>query len=116
MRSGEDKRRHHRLPLRLEVLFRRIAPSSAGACSGRTLNVSTGGMLVEINDRGHDYRTGELLSIDMSVEPGEGMLEYGGELSNLARIVRIRTAPGRGRKYAKRQIALQFCEPPKLKV
>jgi hypothetical protein len=116
MRSGEDRRRHRRLPLRLEVLFKRVGSSAADTRSGKTLNVSTGGMLVEINSHEHNYRTDDLLSIDMSVEPSGGTLEYGGELSNHARIARIRTAPGHGRKNPKTQIALQFCEPPKLKV
>ena len=116
MRSGEDRRRHDRLPLRLEVLFKRVGSSAEDTRSGKTLNVSTGGMLVEINNHEHDYRADELLSIDMSVEPSEGMLEYGGELSNHARIARIQTASGHGRKNSKTQIALQFCEPPKLKV
>ena len=116
MRSGEDRRRHRRLSLRLEVLFRRVDSSVADARSGKTLNVSTGGMLIEINNHEHDYRTDELLSIDMSVEPSEGMLEYGGKLSNHARVVRIHTASERDHKNPKTQIALQFCEPPKLKV
>ena len=116
MRSGEDRRRHRRLPLRLEVLIKRVGSSATDTRSGKTLNVSTGGMLVEINSHEHGYRTDDLLSIDMSVEPSDGMLEYGGELSNHARIARIRSAPGQGRKNPKTQIALQFCEPPKLKV
>ena len=116
MRSGEDRRRHRRLSLRLEVLFRRVDSSVADARSGKTLNVSTGGMLIEINNHEHDYRTDELLSIDMNVEPSEGMLEYGGKLSNHARVARIHTTSGRGRKNPKTQIAVQFCEPPKLRV
>lgn len=116
MRPEKDRRRHRRLPLHLEVLFRRVGSSIADAHSGRTLNVSTGGMLIEINSQEHNYRTDELLNIDMSVEPSEGMLEYGGELSNHARIARIHTASGGGRKNPKTQIAVQFCEPPKLKV
>jgi len=114
MESGKDRRRHHRLPLRLEVLCKKAGFSAAGVCSGKTLNISTGGMLVEVGEHEQDYQPDELLSIDMTVEPGEGTLEYGGKLSNYARILRIHTGPERGYNSSKARIAMQFCEPPKL--
>ena len=114
MESGKDRRRHHRLPLRLEVLCRRVGSSAAGTCSAKTLNVSTGGMLVEISESRQDYQPDELLSIDMTVDPGEGMLEYGEKLSSYARILRIHTGLERGHSSSKARIAMQFCQPPKL--
>jgi len=71
-------------------------------------------MLVEINDHEQVYQNNELLSVNMTVEPGEGILEYGGKLSSYARIVRIRTSPKRGNNTSKTRLALRFCELPKL--
>ena len=114
MELGKNRRRHHRLPLRLEVLCKKIGSSTGSPCLGKTLNVSTGGMLVEINGHQQHYRPDDIVSIDMAVEPNEGTLEYGGKLSSYARILRIHAGPQHGSNGIKAHIAVQFCEPPKL--
>jgi len=62
---------------------------------------------------------GELLSVEMSIPPTKGILEYGGRFSGYARIIRIeKSYPKKIAKSnsAGQTIALEFCESPKLQV
>ena len=116
--SGEkNRRRHERLPLRFDVLCQKVGQAGGKVFIGRTLNVSSGGALLEINGGG--LNDGELLSVDMSVPPTEGLLEYGGRFSSYARVVRIdRSNQGKptGNGSLIETIALEFCESPRLRV
>jgi len=116
--SGEkNRRRHERLPLRFDVLCQKVGQAGGKVYIGRTINVSSGGALLEVNGSG--LNDGELLSIDMSVPPTEGLLEYGGRFSSYARVVRI-DRPNSGKHNGTGQlietIALEFCESPRLRV
>ena len=115
MERGSDRRRHTRLPLRLTVVCRRVGVPGGRVYSGSTVNVSPGGMLMEINMQ--DLKAGDLLNIDMTVPPDEQQLEFGGRFSNHAHVTRISKLPGRRRSgLAMQRIALEFCESPKLRV
>jgi len=80
--------------------------------SGKTVNVGPGGMLVEVNDG--NVAEGELLSVEMSVPPREGLLDFGGSFSSHARVVRS-NHPGSPEDDAEKVIALEFCESPTLR-
>ena len=72
---------------------------------------------MEINDC--RFNDGELISVEMSVPPSDGMLTYGGRVSSYARVIRV--APPELGKTAKsasqvQHIALEFCVSPKLNV
>jgi len=117
MSEEKNRRRHERLPLKFDVLCQKVGLEGGKVYTGRTVNVSSGGVLLEINGSG--LSDGELLSIDMSVPPTEGLLEYGGRFSSYARVVRV------GRSHAGNPvgagpmietIALEFCESPRLRV
>ena len=117
MSEEKNRRRHERLQLRFDVLCQKVGLAGGKVYTGRTVNVSSGGVLLEIN--GADLRDGELLSIDMSVPPTEGLLEYGGRFSSYARVVRIDRP--QSCKHAEtgsliETIALEFCESPRLRV
>ena len=113
MERGSDRRRHTRLPLRLTVVCRRVGTPGERVYSGTTVNVSPGGMLMEINMP--DMRAGELLSVDMTVPPDKQQLGFGGRFSNHARVTRIGSLPRRRRSgLAAQRIALEFCDSPKL--
>ena len=117
MSGDKNRRRHERLPLKLDVLCQKVGPSGGRIYTGRTVNVSPGGVLLEINGSG--LLNGELLSVDMSVPPTEGLLEYGGQFSSYARVVRIERTQSSGSGSAGslvEKIALEFCESPKLRV
>ena len=108
----EDRRRHRRFPLKLSILCQKVGLSGGELVSGRTVNVSPGGMLVKVNSG--EVSEGELLCIEMSVPPTEGLLDFGGMLSSHARVVR---SDGHGvpEEFAERVIALEFCDSPQLR-
>ena len=115
--TEEDRRKHQRLPLRLAVSCQKVGrPESKIVIRGNTINVSPGGVLMEIGTGA--LAAGELLSIEMSVPPTRGLLEYGGRISSYARVVRTRgeNLPKAAKPTTPAQIALEFCEPPKLRV
>ena len=117
MEPEQEKRRYRRLPLSLAVSCQKVGHWASKIYTGDTVNVSPGGMLLEINSR--QITEGELLSIEMSVPPTEGLLEYGGRFSSYARVIRVQEEhPGRtSRRFTVTQtIALEFCESPKLQV
>ena len=116
--SGEkDRRQHERLVLNLSVMCQKVGSSGGSVYTGRTINVSPGGLLLEIN--GSNLCDGELVSIDMSVPPTEGLLEYGGMFNSYARVVRVsRSNQNQTPKVGSLPeiIALEFCESPRLRV
>ncbi len=119
MTGKGDKRDHKRLPLRFNVLCHKVGTPTATAYTGNSVNVSPGGMLMEVHGCG--LGLGDLISIEMSVPPTEGLLEYGGRFTSYARVLRINeianpSGPSRKRGSLAQKIALEFCESPKLKV
>ena len=108
----DDRRRHRRFPLKLSIICQKVGLSGGELVSGKTVNVGPGGMLVEVN-RGN-VNEGELLSVEMSVPPMEGMLDFGGSLSNHARVVRSNDSEA-PEETAENIIALEFCGSPKLR-
>ena len=117
MTEDKDRRRHQRLPLRLTVLCQKVGQFGGTVYAGSTINVSPGGVLAEFGDC--HLEDGELVSIDMSVPPTEGLLEYGGRFSSYARVVRVdrqHSATLDKSRSLTRAVALEFCESPKLNV
>ena len=117
MEQEQERRKYQRLPLNLAVLCHKVGISHGTVYTGATVNVSPGGMLLEINS--DNLNKGELLSIEMSVPPTSGLLEYGGRFSTYARIIRVETSnstrPAKSNTRVQ-TLALEFCESPKLQV
>ena len=102
--------------MRLVVLCQKVGLSAGRVYTGSSINVSPGGLLMEMNTPG--LKQGELLSVEMSIPPTEGLLKYGGRFSTYARVLRIkRNGPTKSSENQFMQtIALEFCESPKLSV
>jgi hypothetical protein len=98
------------------VLCQKVGLSDGRLYSGNTVNVSPGGMLVEVNQS--PLRDGELISVEMTVPPTEGLLEYGGRFSSYARIIRVDDANSENGMSSSsgNSIAMEFCESPRLRV
>jgi hypothetical protein len=87
-----NRRKHDRLALRLNVLWHRAGGERANVFSGRTVNVSTGGVCFE---SGHcEIRENDIVNLELSVPPTDGALEFGGRLGTMARVVRVDEAKG----------------------
>jgi len=108
----EDRRKHRRFPLKLSIVCRKVGLSDGKLISGKTVNVGPGGMLVKVNGGG--VAEGELLSVEMSVPPTEGSLDFGGSLSSHAKVVRSDDHEG-PESSTEKIIALEFCDSPKLR-
>ena len=109
----EDRRIHKRFPLKLSIFCQKVGLSGVKLLPGKTVNVSPGGMLVEM--KGHNLKDGELLSVEMSVPPTEGLLDFGGSFSSYARVVRSENHHN-SRESAEKVVALEFCDSPKLRI
>ena len=112
MEETKDRRYHQRLALRLNVQCQTVGLSGGKSFSGSTVDVSTGGMLVEMSEPG--LNEGQLISVEMAVPPSTGLMEYGGRLSSYARVCRIddeNVAQSEPESRSK-AIALEFCDSP----
>jgi hypothetical protein len=115
-KMDSDRRKHKRLPLKFTVLCQKVGLSDGRLYSGNTVNVSPGGMLVEVNNA--KLRDRELVSVEMTVPPTEGLLEYGGSFSSYARVVRVGPSDFmvRPSNSLASSVAIEFCESPRLRV
>lgn len=109
----EERRRHKRFPLKLSIFCQKVGLSDGRLYTGRTINVSPGGMLVEM--KGGDISDGQLLSVEMTVPPTEGLLDFGGSFSSYARVVRSDAGTSQ-EPTTEKTFALEFCDLPKLRV
>lgn len=102
----EERRKHRRLPIRLDVICQGVGSEEKRLHRGNTLDVSTGGLLMETNSDG--FVAGDLVSVGLEVPPTEGLLAFGGQFSSFARVKRVYPDTPAG------CIALEFCRRPKL--
>lgn len=97
----------------MSIFCQKVGLSDGRLYSGRTVNVSPGGLLVEM--KSGELADGELLSVEMSVPPTEGLLEFGGSFSSYARVVRSGNHDHEN-FVSDRIVALEFCDSPKLRL
>lgn len=107
-----DRRRNRRRPLEMSVYCQKVGVMDGRFFSGNTVNVSPGGLLVKM--QGPYLRDGELVSVEMAVPTGDGLLENTGRFSSYARVVRI--ADSAQPRDNNKEIALEFCESPRFRV
>jgi len=89
--TGLDRRLNIRLPVKIELICRKVGSENDAIHTGSTLNVSTGGLYFET--RSQAFQAGNLLKVDMSIPPTEGLLEFGGKISGFVRVLRIDEMP-----------------------
>ena len=117
-----EKRKYQRLPIRLDLLCRKVGSTSERWHSGCMMNVSPGGLYFQ-TDSGA-FKPGNLLDVKLSIPPTTGLLEYGGRISGFARVLRaddIGSAEDRparphrlGLSSARYGVAAEFCHSLKL--
>jgi hypothetical protein len=111
-----EKRKYPRLPIRLDLSCRIVGSTSQSRHSGRTINVSPGGLYFQTPT--NIFGPGSLLNVELSIPPTAGLLEYGGRVSGFATVMRIedigQSQPGSKLFSDKYGVAAQFCQPPRL--
>lgn len=109
--DSEERRKHRRLPIKLEVVCQGVGSEGESIHRGNTLDVSTGGLLMETGSEDVDgFVAGDLVSVELEVPPTEGLLEFGGQISSYARVRRIYP------NQSSQRMALEFCRRPKLNI
>jgi hypothetical protein len=114
--GGSDKRKYKRLTMKLDLSYRKADSRAKKSYAGCTVNVSPGGLYFET--AADVFKPGSLLKVELSIPPTSGLLEFGGIISGLCKVLRTRTISGSrtdiGLPSVRSGVALEFCEPLKL--
>ena len=108
MMDRPEKRQHRRLGAQYNISCRKVGSTADTSYDGFTVNVSPGGVYFETETETETFMPGNLLTVELSIPPTSGLLEFGGKIAGFAKVLRTDSASGR---YG---VALQFCHPPKL--
>lgn len=126
--GGQERRRDRRLAIQLPVECR-TADQEGTALRAVTRNISTGGVQfeAELTNGWHDLQSRTLLSLRLTVPPGEGHFPYAGHVETLAEVIRCEAmaaevdngltesdARTRGLPSRRTLIAARFTEPFRL--
>ena len=108
---GQEKRKYKRQLLRLDLSCHRVDANCEVLHRGRTVDVGPGGIFFEtLCSR---CTSGNLVKIDLSIPPDEGLFTFGGKISGFAKVLRTSSPDDTvGREY--HGIAVEFCQPLKL--
>jgi hypothetical protein len=103
-----EKRKFRRLPITLDLSYRKVGSTEDQVYKGCTVNVSPGGLYFEIAE--NTLAPNDLVKVEFLIPPTEGLLELGGRISGLGKVLRTSYVNSSG-KYG---TALEFCRSPKL--
>lgn len=110
-----ERRGHRRLKIEYALSCRRVGRADARRRKGCIRDVSTGGLYFWTATR--QFKTGQLLRLEMSIPPRAGVLESGGTMWGYARVVRTESISGPEAEgcaqFAGYGVAAQFCHGPK---
>jgi hypothetical protein len=112
-----DRRQDRRLEIRLPLECHGVGTGAGPAWRSSTRNISTGGVYFEADvSDGLPPATNSLLSVELTVPPGEGHFPYEGRVRGLVEVLRCEpldsadAASGAGRVG----VAARFKEPLEL--
>ncbi|MHC4076151.1 MAG: PilZ domain-containing protein [Planctomycetota bacterium] len=114
--DGSDKRKHKRLTIKLDLSYRKVDSTAKKSYAGCTINVSPGGLYFETAT--DVFKIGSLLKMELSIPPTSGLLEFGGSMSGLGKVLRTHTICGSHTDTKlpsiRSGVAMEFCQPLKL--
>jgi len=80
------------------------------------VDVSSGGLYFET--RAGIFKAGDLLIVELSIQPTAGVLEFGGKIAGFAKVLRTFGITGpaaeTGSSCNRYGVAVQFCRAPRL--
>ena len=113
-----EKRKYKRLPIKLDLSCRKAESAGHEIYLGSTKNVSPGGLYFEVAT--DVFKAGHLLRVDLLIPPTTGLLESGGSISGIGKVLRIhnvRSSDAESEESSlKSDVALEFCQPLKLRI
>ena len=114
--DSTERRKYKRLPIKLELSCRKVDSTAKESHAGCTTNVSPGGLYFETSV--NVFKPGSLLKVELSIPPTTGLLETGGSVSGLGKVLRTENICGThkdtGQPSVRSGVALEFCRPLKL--
>ena len=110
----DERRKYKRLGAKFDLSYREVGSATDRTHSACTVNVSTGGLYFETEDKA--FKPGSLLELELSIPPERGLLEFGGKISGFARVLRTEIISDADRELNldKHGMAVQFCRAPRL--
>ncbi len=111
-----ERRKYKRLPVKLHLSCRKVGSTPEEFHTGCTVNVSPGGMFFETaagSFKPGNLLPGNLLRVELSIQPTVGLLEVGGRISGFAKVLRTFNVDD-SLLSAKYGVAVEFCQSPKL--
>jgi len=113
-----EKRKYNRVPITLDLSSRKVGSPDERLYTGSTVNISPGGLFFETTIDA--FKTGSLIKVELSIPPTAGLLEFGGRISGLGRVLRthnISDSHISGDSPADRYgVAVEFCQTLKLRI
>ena len=117
MMNKSERRKFKRLSITLDLLCRKVGSPEEKLHTGRTINVSPGGLFFETTTV--TFKPGNLIKVELSIPPKVGLLEFGGKISGLAKVLRTSdisdSHKDNGLHSSRYGVALEFCQPLKLR-
>ena len=112
--DNSERRKGKRLSAKFNLSCSKLGVMPEQNCSGRTVNVSPGGLYFETAAE-IAFDAGNLLKIELAIPPTSGELELGGRISVLGKVVRTSDAKNESILNSDTHgIALEFCRSPRL--
>lgn len=117
---GEERRRHRRLEISLPLEYCPVGSGRDQVVRTTTRNISTGGVYFELDllDEVAVPRPRSLLSVGLTVPPGDGHSPYDGRLTGVAEVVRCdplgAPPPAEAGAPTRLGVGARFREPLKL--
>jgi len=113
--DGVEKRKHRRLAASFDLSCRKTGMPTERLYAGRTVNVGPGGLYFETTQAA--FEPGNLAEVRLFVPPTSGLLELGGTMCGLVRVVRtenLRSSGIASQPRAVHGVAVEFCQAPRL--
>ncbi|MBW8001454.1 MAG: PilZ domain-containing protein [Planctomycetes bacterium] len=114
--DNSERRKAKRLSAKFNLSCSKMGATSEQNCSGRTVNVSPGGLYFETAAEVM-FDVGNLIKIELAIPPTSGELELGGRISVLGKVVRTCDVEVEAISILspnKHGVALEFCHSPRL--
>lgn len=111
--GGEpERRKYKRLPIRTDILCRKIGSENNHNFTANSVNISTEGVLAESAPQ-MEINAGDLFNLELDVPDADSAELIGSKVWAYGKVIRIVEAQ---QKIGKKHIAFQFCSRPQFDI
>jgi hypothetical protein len=112
MAGEQERRKHRRLPIRTDILCKKIGDEYIHNFKANSLNISTAGLLAEMAHYA-EINAGDLYNLELEVPLEDNADLANGKMWAYGKVIRVEQSEQRtGRK----QIAFEFCTRPRFEI